>query len=240
MSISAAADPALLAGRRRAADHLGPGDHQRAAQDAAEPGHLPPAGARPQQGHHALAGASRRRAGLSRSSASPIRAQPYPVAVALGADPATILGAVTPVPDTLSEYQFAGLLRGARTELVKADRQRPARAGHAPRSCWKAISIRTRTIRAATSMRSKDRSATIPATTTSRTASRCSPIDRITMRRDPIYHSTYTGKPPDEPAVLGMALNEVFIPLLQKQFHARSPISICRRKAAATAWRWCR
>ena len=71
---------------------------------------------------------------------------------------------------------------------------------------------------AATCTRSKARTATTPATTTSRTGSRCSRVERITHRRDPIYHSTYTGKPPDEPAVLGVALNEVFVPLLQKQF----------------------
>ena len=62
-------------------------------------------------------------------------------------------------------------------------------------------------------------------------------VDRITMRRDPIYHSTYTGKPPDEPAVLGLAMNELFIPLLQRQF-PRSWTSTCRRRRAATAWRW--
>jgi 4-hydroxy-3-polyprenylbenzoate decarboxylase len=64
-------------------------------------------------------------------------------------------------------------------------------------------------------------------------------IDRITMRRDPIYHSTYTGKPPDEPAVLGLALNEVFVPLLQKQFSEITDFHL-PPKAAATAWRWCR
>ena len=62
-------------------------------------------------------------------------------------------------------------------------------------------------------------------------------VERITMRENPIYHSTYTGKPPDEPAVLGVALNEVFVPLLQSS-SPKSPISICRPKAAPTAWRW--
>ena len=165
----------------------------------------------PQQGHHALAGASRRRAGFPRPLRRRIRAQPFPVAVALGADPATILGAVTPVPDSLSEYQFAGLLRGAKTELVKclgSDLQVPA-------------SRRDRARRRDPSRRNgagRPVSATTPATTTSRTEFPVFTIERITMRRDPIYHSTYTGKPPDEPAMLGVALNEVFVPLLQKQF----------------------
>ena len=133
------------------------------------------------------------------------------MAVALGADPATMLGAVTPVPDTLGEYQFAGLLRGARTELVKclgSDLQVPAtrrdRAGG------------RRSIRM--TRRWKGRTATTPATTTRPSTSRCSRSSASRMRREPIYHSTYTGKPPDEPAMLGVALNEVFVPLLQKQF----------------------
>ena len=143
--------------------------------------------------------------------------QPYPIAVALGADPATILGAVTPVPDSLSEYQFAGLLRGSRTELVKAigsELRVPASAeivleGH----IYPDANDPTGFEHALEGpfgdhtgyYNEQDR---FPVFT----------IDRITMRRDPIYHSTYTGKPPDEPAILGVALNEVFIPLLQKQF----------------------
>jgi 4-hydroxy-3-polyprenylbenzoate decarboxylase len=143
--------------------------------------------------------------------------QPYPIAVALGADPATILGAVTPVPDNLSEYQFAGLLRGSRTELVKA-------IGSALRVPASAEIVLEGHIYPDVSHSSGYEHALegpfgdhtgyyneqdwFPVFT----------IDRITMRHDPIYHSTYTGKPPDEPAVLGMALNEVFIPLLQKQF----------------------
>ena len=136
--------------------------------------------------------------------------EPFPVAVALGADPATILGAVTPVPDTLSEYQFAGLLRGARTELVKclgSDLQVPASAemvleGHiAPSETALEGPFGDHT----GYYNEQDR---FPVFT----------IDRITMRRDPLYHSTYTGKPPDEPAILGVALNEVFVPLLVKQF----------------------
>ena len=136
--------------------------------------------------------------------------QPYPVAVALGADPATILGAVTPVPDSLSEYQFAGLLRGAKTEVVKCignDLQVPASAEivlegvihpgeMAPEGPFGDHTGYYNEVDS------------FPVFT----------IERITMRRDPIYHSTYTGKPPDEPAVLGVALNEVFVPLLQKQF----------------------
>ncbi len=143
--------------------------------------------------------------------------QPYPIAVALGADPATILGAVTPVPDSLSEYQFAGLLRGHRTVLVKAigsDLQVPASAeivleGHIYPDASHASGYEH-----ALEGPYGDHTGYyneqeyFPVVT----------IDRITMRKDPIYHSTYTGKPPDEPAVLGMALNEVFIPLLQKQF----------------------
>jgi 4-hydroxy-3-polyprenylbenzoate decarboxylase len=135
---------------------------------------------------------------------------PFPVAVALGADPATILGAVTPVPDNLSEYQFAGLLRGARTEVTKcigAELRVPASAeivleGHiAPDETALEGPFGDHT-------GYYNEQEHFPVFT----------IDRITMRRDPIYHSTYTGKPPDEPAVLGMALNEVFVPLLQKQF----------------------
>ena len=143
--------------------------------------------------------------------------QAFPVAVALGADPATLLGAVTPVPDSLSEYQFAGLLRGARTQVTPAlgvPLQVPARAeivleGHIQPDASHASGWQH-------AMEGPygdhtgyyNEVAEFPVLT----------IDRITMRRDPIYHSTYTGKPPDEPAVLGMALNELFIPLLQRQF----------------------
>lgn len=136
--------------------------------------------------------------------------QPYPVAVALGADPATILGAVTPVPDSLSEYQFAGLLRGAKTEVVKClthDLQVPASAE---------IVLEGYILPDEMAVEGPygdhtgyyNEQETFPVFT----------IERITMRRNPIYHSTYTGKPPDEPAILGVALNEVFVPLLQKQF----------------------
>ena len=136
--------------------------------------------------------------------------KPYPLAVALGADPATILGAVTPVPDSLSEYQFAGLLRGAKTEVVKCignDLQVPASAE---------IVLEGAIHAGETALEGPygdhtgyyNEQEVFPVFT----------IDRITMRRNPIYHSTYTGKPPDEPAILGVALNEVFVPLLQKQF----------------------
>ena len=136
--------------------------------------------------------------------------QPFPVAVVLGCDPATILGAVTPVPDTLSEYQFAGLLRGGKTELTKCighDLQVPARAE---------IVLEGAIYPGETALEGPygdhtgyyNEQAEFPVFT----------IERMTMRRAPIYHSTYTGKPPDEPAVLGVALNEVFVPILQKQF----------------------
>ncbi|MFH2134029.1 MAG: 4-hydroxy-3-polyprenylbenzoate decarboxylase [Pseudomonadota bacterium] len=136
--------------------------------------------------------------------------QPYPVAVVIGADPATILGAVTPVPDSLSEYQFAGLLRGSKTELVKClgnDLQVPASAE---------IVLEGVIHPGETALEGPYGDHTgyyneqdkFPVFT----------VERITMRKDPIYHSTYTGKPPDEPAMLGVALNEVFVPLLQKQF----------------------
>ena len=136
--------------------------------------------------------------------------QPFPVAVALGADPATILGAVTPVPDTLSEYAFAGLLRGRRTELAAclgSDLQVPARAeivleGYiAPDDLAAEGPFGDHT----GYYNEVDR---FPVLT----------IERITQRTDPIYHSTYTGRPPDEPAILGVALNEVFVPILRKQF----------------------
>ena len=134
----------------------------------------------------------------------------FPVAVALGADPATILGAVTPVPDTLSEFAFAGLLRGSKTEVARcigSDLQVPASAEYvlegylepdeeAPEGPFGDHTGYYNEVD------------TFPVFT----------IERITHRTDPIYHSTYTGRPPDEPAVLGVALNEVFVPILQKQF----------------------
>ena len=141
--------------------------------------------------------------------------EPYPVAIALGADPATTLGAVTPVPDALSEYAFAGLLRGGKTELA---------------NCL--------------TKRCKDNELLIPANSEIILEGYIDPeemadegpfgdhtgyynevesfpvftVEKMTTRKNPIYHSTYTGRPPDEPAILGVALNEVFVPLLQKQF----------------------
>ncbi|MFA6052571.1 MAG: 4-hydroxy-3-polyprenylbenzoate decarboxylase [Methylobacter sp.] len=136
--------------------------------------------------------------------------QPFPVSVALGADPATILAAVTPIPDSLSEYAFAGLLRGSKTEVAKSllsDLQVPASAeivlegfiypgefaAEGPYGDHTGY---------------YNEVADFPVFT----------IERITQRQAPIYHSTYTGRPPDEPAILGVALNEVFVPILQKQF----------------------
>jgi len=135
---------------------------------------------------------------------------PFPVAVAIGADPATTLAAVTPVPDTLGEYQFAGLLRGSRTEVVKCisnELQVPA----------------TAEIVLEGAIRPGDEALEGPHgdhTGYYNEAERFPvlTVERITMRRSPLYHSTYTGKPPDEPAMLGVALNEVFVPLLTKQF----------------------
>ncbi|BBO99345.1 4-hydroxy-3-polyprenylbenzoate decarboxylase [Sulfuriferula nivalis] len=136
--------------------------------------------------------------------------KPYPVAVALGADPATILGAVTPVPDSLSEYQFAGLLRGAKTEIVKC----LGSDLHVPASAEIVLEGFIYPDDMAVEGPFGDHTGYYNETDSFPVFT----IERITMRRDPIYHSTYTGKPPDEPAVLGVALNEVFVPLLQKQF----------------------
>jgi 4-hydroxy-3-polyprenylbenzoate decarboxylase len=134
----------------------------------------------------------------------------FPVAVALGADPATILGAVTPVPDSLSEYAFAGLLRGGKTEVTKCignDLQVPASAEFVLEGYIEPGEL-------ADEGPFGDHTGyynevdKFPVFT----------IERITHRDKPIYHSTYTGRPPDEPAILGVALNEVFVPILQKQF----------------------
>src|SRR5260221_1603656 len=141
----------------------------------------------------------------------------FPIAVALGADLATILGAVTPVPDSLSEYQFAGLLRGGRTEIVKCvshDLQVPASAEIVLEGFIEPDPQDATGYESALEGPFGDHTGyyndveRFPVLT----------IERITLRGDPIYHSTYTGKPPDEPSMLGVALNEVFVPLLQKQF----------------------
>ncbi len=136
--------------------------------------------------------------------------QPFPIAVVLGADPATILGAVTPVPDTLSEYGFAGLLRGEKTQVVKcthADLYVPASAEIVLEGFIYPDEMADE--------------GPFGDHTGYYNEVECFPvftIEKITHRDDPIYHSTYTGRPPDEPAILGVALNEVFVPILQKQF----------------------
>jgi 4-hydroxy-3-polyprenylbenzoate decarboxylase len=136
--------------------------------------------------------------------------EPFPVAVALGADPATVLGAVTPVPDSLSEYAFAGLLRGSRTEVVKAqdsDLQVPASA-----------EIVLEGVIHPDDMAEEGPFGDHTGYYNEVDSFPVFTVNRITRRRDAIYHSTYTGRPPDEPAVLGVALNEVFVPILRKQF----------------------
>ena len=134
----------------------------------------------------------------------------FPISIAIGADPATILATVTPVPDTLSEYAFAGLLRGRKTEVVKSltnDLQVPASAEFVLEGVIEPGEM-------ADEGPYGDHTGyyneveKFPVFT----------VTCITHRKDPIYHSTYTGRPPDEPAMLGVALNEVFVPLLQKQF----------------------
>jgi len=158
--------------------------------------------------------------------------QPFPIAVALGTDPATLLAAVTPIPDSLSEYQFAGLLRGGRTEVAQALGSELSVPAHAE------LILEGHILPAA------DPRAVAPAVPDGAPAAPDTgyemalegpygdhtgyyneqdwfpvfTVERVTHRRRPIYHSTYTGKPPDEPAVLGVALNEVFVPLLKRQF----------------------
>jgi 4-hydroxy-3-polyprenylbenzoate decarboxylase len=160
--------------------------------------------------------------------------RPFPIAVALGADPATILGAVTPVPDTLSEYQFAGLLRGSRTELVDSGVGEGERMLQVPASAEIVLEGHIPpapagfTGESELGVRLKEIGGYLHALegpfgdhTGYYNEQDWFPVfrvDRLTQRRDAIYHSTHTGKPPDEPAVLGVALNEVFVPILQKQF----------------------
>ncbi|SDN48407.1 4-hydroxy-3-polyprenylbenzoate decarboxylase [Vreelandella arcis] len=136
--------------------------------------------------------------------------EPFPVAVALGADPATILGAVTPVPDTLSEYAFAGLLRGSRTELVKC--------GHAELDVPASSEIILEGFIYPDDMAPEGPYGDHTGYYNEVDHFPVFTVTRMTMRRDAIYHSTYTGRPPDEPAILGVALNEVFVPILHKQF----------------------
>ena len=134
----------------------------------------------------------------------------FPVSIAIGADPATVLATVTPVPDTLSEYAFAGLLRNRKTEVVKSltnDLQVPASA-----------EIVMEGVIEAEEMADEGPYGDHPGYYNEVERFPVFTIKRITHRQKPIYHSTYTGRPPDEPAMLGVALNEVFVPLLQKQF----------------------
>jgi 4-hydroxy-3-polyprenylbenzoate decarboxylase len=160
--------------------------------------------------------------------------QPFPLAVALGADPATTLGAVTPVPDTLSEYQFAGLLRGSATELVDCSVGEPGRPLQVPATAEVVLEGHIPPAPAGFTGHSehgvplREQGGYLHSLegpygdhTGYYNEQDWFPvfrIDRLTHRRGAIYHSTYTGKPPDEPAVLGVALNEVFVPILQKQF----------------------
>jgi 4-hydroxy-3-polyprenylbenzoate decarboxylase len=160
--------------------------------------------------------------------------RPFPLAVALGADPATMLGAVTPVPDSLGEYQFAGLLRGGRTELTHCSvgepgmpLQVPARAelvleGHIP------VAAPGYRGESEFGVELCERGGYLHALEgpfgdhtgyyNERDWFPVFEVERLTHRRDALYHTTYTGKPPDEPAILGVALNEVFVPILRKQF----------------------
>ena len=136
--------------------------------------------------------------------------QPFPVSVVLGCDPATILAAVTPIPDTMSEYAFAGLLRGRKTEVARSllsDLEVPARAEIVLEGHIYANDVADEgPFGDHTGYYNEVES--FPVFT----------VEAMSMRKNPIYHSTYTGRPPDEPSVLGLALNEVFIPILQKQF----------------------
>jgi 4-hydroxy-3-polyprenylbenzoate decarboxylase len=136
--------------------------------------------------------------------------EPFPVSVVLGCDPATILAAVTPIPDSLAEYAFAGLLRGSKTEVTKSllsDLVIPARAeivleGH----IYPDDEADEGPFGDHTGYYNEVER--FPVFT----------VEAMSTRKDPVYHSTYTGRPPDEPSILGLALNEVFIPILQKQF----------------------
>ena len=160
--------------------------------------------------------------------------RPFPLVVALGADPATMLGAVTPVPDTLSEYQFAGLLRGARTEVADTSVGEGGLRLQAPATAEMVFEGQIPPAPPGYSGESEfgvkleERGGYLHALegpfgdhTGYYNEQDWFPvfeIERLTQREQPIYHSTYTGKPPDEPAVLGMALNEVFVPILRRQF----------------------
>jgi 4-hydroxy-3-polyprenylbenzoate decarboxylase len=160
--------------------------------------------------------------------------EPLPAAVVIGADPGVILAAVTPVPDTLSEYQFAGLLRGSATELVDCSVGEPGRPLQVPATAEVVLEGHIPPAAAGFTGHSEHG---VPLRESGGYLHALEGpygdhtgyyneqdwfpvfrVDRLTHRRGAIYHSTYTGKPPDEPAVLGVALNEVFVPILQKQF----------------------
>ncbi|MBO6520104.1 MAG: UbiD family decarboxylase [Rhodospirillales bacterium] len=136
--------------------------------------------------------------------------EPLPAAVVLGADPGTILAAVTPVPDTLSEYQFAGLLRGKKVELVDCVTQPLKVPAEAEIVLEGTVSL--------TDYGDEGPYGDHTGYYNSVEQFPVFTVTAITMRKNPIYLSTYTGRPPDEPSVLGEALNDVFVPLLQQQF----------------------
>ncbi len=136
--------------------------------------------------------------------------EPLPAAVVIGADPGTILAAVTPVPDTLSEYQFAGLLRGQRVDLVDCQTVPLKVPAHAEIVLEGHVSLEDYADEGPYGDHTGYYNAVekFPVFT----------VTAVTRRKDPIYLSTFTGRPPDEPSVLGEALNDVFVPLLIQQF----------------------
>ena len=186
----------------------GPGD---AARGRLQPRHLPHAGDRAANSTLMRWLQASRRRPAPPALAGRAGADPLPAAAVIGADPGTILAAVTPVPDTMSEYQFAGLLRGQRVELVGLRLGAAQGAGHGrdrARGPWSAS-------------RSYGDEGPYGDHTGYYNAVEPFPVFTVTamtMRRDPIYLSTFTGRPPDEPSVLGEALNEVFLPLFRQQF----------------------
>ena len=190
--------------------YLATRDYPWTPEGSAEPRHLSHAVIGAQQANYALAPLTAVARWIFATGSCNIQANPFRFSIAIGADPATILATVTPVPDTLSEYAFAGLLRESKTEVVKSltnDLQVPASAEIVlegvihPDEMAKEGPYGDHT-------GYYNEVEKFPVFT----------VTRITHRKDPIYHSTYTGRPPDEPAMLGVALNEVFVPLLQKQF----------------------
>jgi 4-hydroxy-3-polyprenylbenzoate decarboxylase len=136
--------------------------------------------------------------------------EPFPAAVVIGADPGTIMAAVTPVPDTMSEYHFAGMLRGKKVELVDCKTVPLQVPAHAEIVLEGHVSLEEYRDEGPYGDHTGYYNSVEPFPVFT--------ISAITMRKDPIYLSTFTGRPPDEPSVLGEALNEVFIPLLTQQF----------------------